>query len=238
LVDDDVVISERFDSLIGHSLDVATAPPDASIRLYLVRHAQQDTDSAADLHSFMDAPRTPLGKTQAELLGRHLASRLDHSTPVIASGLQRAVATADAVAAALGTPRTLTDAGWREVELLRGVTDLEDAGATERWQAEGFSFVETGLWDAWSRAEPSEDLRARVVHAAKQSVRVGAGRPVVVCTHGGTINALLAELLGVARDYWIPLAHASISEVARCEGAGVVRSINDASYLPTSLMSF
>jgi hypothetical protein len=131
-----------------------------------------------------------------------------------------------------------TDAGWREVELLRGVTDLEDAGATERWQAEGFSFVETGLWDAWSRAEPSEDLRARVVHAAKQSVRVGAGRPVVVCTHGGTINALLAELLGVARDYWIPLARASISEVARCEGAGVVRSINDASYLPTSLRSF
>lgn len=94
--------------------------------IIMVRHGESETNVRKVFTGQLDAPLTPMGKTQAELMAQYVNQyRVDK---IYASSLQRAVETAQAIAAQQNCPLEKCDA-LREL----------DAGA---WQGLSFEEIE------------------------------------------------------------------------------------------------
>jgi probable phosphoglycerate mutase len=160
--------------------------------ILVARHGESDWNRAGRWQGFADRPLTELGQRQAA----ELASRL-RDVPldaVYSSDLERARATAEAVAEAQGLAVTTLPA-LREVDVgsWQGLTRAE---AQERfpdefrvWQNGG-----TGWLDGETYAQMSQRVVASVLEIA---ARHDGGR-VLVVSHGGPIRAIHAEALGVS----------------------------------------
>ncbi|MCP4304542.1 MAG: histidine phosphatase family protein [bacterium] len=237
-------IAARFDDVMGGLIDQASGLARTSARIILLRHGHQDTGSAVALEDFLDSPLTELGRAQARAVALSLRSRLGSSAQdvrLLTSDMRRAYETATLVSTVLDDCDVVVDGGWREVELFTGSTGLPMAGAgeEEQWRHAGARFVSTGRWDEWSTAESSRSLRSRLLAAAVRLASTSEERPIVVCTHGGSINALVAELIGHSRDYWIPIAHASITSIRVLEDKSMMlQSLNETGHLEPSMLTY
>lgn len=158
------------------------------VEIVLVRHASTAwTGRRYCGHS--DPPLSAAGRAEAAALADRLAPLLAPDTRLIASPSRRAVATAEAIAAAAGGRPIERDERWQEIDFGR---------------AEGRTFVElraiapttaaallAGATDIdWPDGGSSQALAARVAAAWSELVR--AGGPVVVVTHAGPILHALA----------------------------------------------
>ena len=63
------------------------------------------------------------------------------------------------------------------------------------------------------------------------------GQRIVLVTHGGVINSVLAGVLGLDEDLFFLPAHASLSTVAFRDGIGRLRSINEHRYIPEGILT-
>jgi len=91
--------------------------------------------------------------------------------------------------------------------------------------------VTTGRWADIPGSEPSSELRRRLVETVGRIAAAHPGQRVAAVSHGGAINAYLAEILGIERDYFFPAANTSIS-VVRVKGPRqMVFSLNDVGHL-------
>jgi broad specificity phosphatase PhoE len=159
--------------------------------LLLARHGESDWNREDRWQGHADRPLTPLGRRQARALAARLART--HLDAIYASDLERARATADAVAAGRGlavvTRRDLrevdvgtwTGLSWAEVEHLH-----PDGRA--RWQA-----GETG----WDGGESYAAMARRVAGALREIAAEHDGGLVLVVAHGGPMRAALAEAAGL-----------------------------------------
>jgi probable phosphoglycerate mutase len=158
--------------------------------LILVRHGES-AGNVAQVFRGPDSQHdglTPRGEVQARALGAHLAT-LELTAPrVYASTYRRAHATAQTVAAALGTDVTVRD-GLQEVDcgqwVGRAYTDLH-AHRGEVLGPDGCP--------AFPGGESAADVAARV-RAALTPLLSGEGTPIVV-SHGFALTAVLIDLLG------------------------------------------
>jgi probable phosphoglycerate mutase len=94
--------------------------------------------------------------------------------------------------------------------------------------------VTTGKWSSIPGSEPSFALRARVTTTVDRLAGQYPGQRIAVVSHGGAINAYLAAILGIERDYFFPAANTSIS-VVRVQGdRHMLLTLNDIGHLRES----
>ena len=155
--------------------------------LFLVRHGRTDHNASRRLLGRLDVPLDPLGRRQAQALGRHAALR--DAARVVSSPLQRAADTA----AALGPPVTI-DERWTEIDY--GIYDGEPLEAVpDLWREWGndVAFVPQG-------GESLAAVGARVREACADLWDEAIEQDVVVVTHVSPIKAAVAWALGASDD--------------------------------------
>lgn len=193
---------------------------DNAAELFIVRHADAipGEDEIIPSGIYDDLPLSRLGREQAHALAR----RLDNITfdAIYSSPLRRCLETAAPLAERAGaTPIIVED--LKEIRL-GDVRPLPDDGKdlaalTKALLERQVDIVrmagQAGSWDAIPGSEPSKAFRKRVVEAVDEIAGNHSGQRVLVFAHGGVVNAYVAEVLGLEKDFFYPAANTSITIV-------------------------
>ncbi len=158
-------------------------------RLLLVRHGESQGNRDRTFTQNSEAPLTAFGREQARAAAERIAKRYSPSR-LIASPFARARQTAEIIAGTVGLTVEL-EAALREqrfgifagqpYEALLSDAAYHD-GPRWQWRPEG--------------GESLADVYARVVPAFDRIARKGAGRDIVIVSHGGVMYALCAYVTG------------------------------------------
>lgn len=206
--------------------------------LYLIRHGDALPGADEIAHGDYDAQSlSALGRRQAQAL----AERLRETTPLAAvysSPIGRAHETAAHIAAAqdleVVIEPELREVGLGQIgpEVATGLAPDEVARLLkERLREIAVIAVTTGRWEAIPGSEPSDVLRARLRAAISRIAAAHPGSRAAVVSHGGAINAYLASVLGLDRDYFFPAANTSVSVVRVKAARAMLFSLNDITHL-------
>ncbi len=205
--------------------------------IYLIRHGDALPDAAEVIgQGYDEQGLSDLGRRQAQALAERLRSaQLD---AIYSSPLGRARETADAVATSTGCAVEV-DAELREVALgsIGAVpgpeTSREEVAKLlrDRLREIAVVAVTTGKWSSIPGSEPSAELRQRVTGAVERIVSLHPGQRVAIVSHAGAINAYLAGILGIERDYFFPTVNTSISMVRVQGQRHMLFGLNDISHL-------
>jgi len=163
----------------------------SNTRLVLVRHGE----SNATVSRSIGGPRTctglsPLGRIQAERLRdrwlRHPEVNVD---VLMSSAFPRARETAQIIAPALGSMSVQVDPLWGEHDPgpeCDGLTyrDFVDRHGMPDWEANPYNVIFPG-------GETVAEFHHRIGIALHRTVREHQGKTVVVCCHGGVVDAVL-----------------------------------------------
>jgi probable phosphoglycerate mutase len=210
--------------------------PDATL-VTLARHGQQAYPVADhfDPVAWADPPLSDTGVLQAQALGRALAN--EPIDVVACSELARARSTAE-IAMAGRDVEWIIDHELREIDSYR---DLEPGQLPaellphDEWQDRQRSFLKDRRWDAMPFSESSEEFRTRVLAAVNRVVHSHPGGRVLIVSHGGVINAYIADILGLDEDLFFLPNHCSITEAAVHEDVRRLRSINEHRHLEPAI---
>lgn len=176
--------------------------PQSDVRtpLLLVRHGQTPWNAAGRWQGHGDPGLSPEGRQQALALARTISAGEDAVwTGVIASDLQRARETAEAIASALGLS-VGTDPRLRELDvgawsgLTRPEIEARDPQALREFES-GEPSVRPG------GGESRIEIRERALAFVRDLARDRSGERLIVVTHLGVIRALVpgAEPTNAAR---------------------------------------
>jgi probable phosphoglycerate mutase len=167
-----------------------------STLILAIRHGQTAWNAGLRMQGQLDIPLDETGYCQAARLGRALAS--EKLAAIYSSDLQRAVSTAQAVAAATGAPirpeRALRE---RSFGCFEGHTYAE---IEVRWPAD---------FSRWRSREPGfgpaggESLNVfsqRCVTAVLALAARHPGETIAVVAHGGVLDCLYRAAVGIALD--------------------------------------
>ena len=197
----------------------------------LLRHGQTPMSVQKRYVGRSDVPLTDFGVRQAVAAAKRLASA--GIGVIVTSPLQRAVRTAEEVAAVTGVP-VVTDDGFREIDFgaWEGLTFAE---VREHCPAE----LTTWLADP-AVAPPGGESFAEVSERVTTALhRVLAGREherILIVSHVTPIKTLVAAALLAPPSalYRMHLDVAALCEIDwYADGPAVLRSFNDTSYLPS-----
>lgn len=196
--------------------------------ILLIRHGQSAAVVPGAPGS-SDPPLSELGRMQAVALARRLGSR--QIDAVYASTMARAVQTAEPIAAHRAAT-VVQDADLREVDL----GEWSEGGYRQRAAAndpEFLRFAAAGRWDLIPGSEGDRPFRQRVMTAVDRLASAHVGQSVVVVCHGGVINAVFAEILGIERSTFTLIENTSVSIVRfdQATGRRLVVLLNDATHL-------
>lgn len=185
---------------------------------------------------WFDSELTGLGRRQAKALGTHLRSRLqvgDRSPQLFSSDLTRARETADHIAQAIGS-----DVRLRQ-ELRASCGGVAD-GESKSWlQANAQPLPERGdvlHYKCASGAESVYEVSERV-YPFVADLTLRSAEDVVVVTHGGTHDLVVAAWLGIPRDalgrYSFCTAPGGVTELGVRDDSGVrvLVTLNDTRHL-------
>ncbi len=239
-----MTITDQPNAPTGETEDISDpflSPKNGGTEILLIRHADALPDAAEVVldGAYNSQALSELGRRQ----GRALAERLRTTTlaAIYSSPIPRARQTAAPTAEALGLDVRIDD-GLREVEVgpigpigpdLPPGASGEDMSRALRRRLNEIAAVAltTGMWSSIPGSEGSGDLRARATDVVNQLAAGYPGQRVAMVSHGGTINAYIAAMLGVERDYFFPCANTSIS-VVRVKGARrLLLGLNDVAHL-------
>jgi probable phosphoglycerate mutase len=206
--------------------------------LFIVRHADAipGADEIIPSGVYDDLPLSRQGREQAQTLAERLgALRFD---AIYSSPLLRCLQTAGPLAERLGLTPIIVD-DLREIRLgnIRPLPeDRHDLEAlTKALQERQIDIVrlagEHGHWDSIPGSEPSKEFRRRVVEACDSIASKHIGQRILVFAHGGVVNAYVAEVLGLERDFFFPAANTSITMVRVNAERRVLYTLNDAGHL-------
>ncbi len=206
--------------------------------LFIVRHADAipDEDEIIPSGIYDNLPLSRLGREQAQALAERLSNVSFHA--IYSSPLRRCLETAAPLVERVGiTPIIVPD--LKEIrlgEVLPLPPDGNDLAAlTQALQARQVEIVRvagnTGHWDTIKDSEPSQEFRKRVVDALDEIARHHMGERVLAFSHGGVVNAYVAEVLGLERDFFFPAGNTSITMVRVAGNHRVLFVLNDIAHL-------
>jgi len=162
-------------------------------RLFVLRHGQTAWNAEMRIQGHVDEPLNDTGRWQAERLAQALAG--EELSSIYSSDLQRALATAQPLAAATGAP-LVTDPRLRE----RGFGRFEGQTYAEierQWPDEA---------ERWRRREPGfgpgggEALLGFYTRCVDTVLELAAGHPgqaIAIVAHGGVLDCLYRAAVGV-----------------------------------------
>ena len=206
--------------------------------LFIVRHADAipDEDEIIPSGIYDNLPLSRLGREQAQALAERLSNVSFNA--IYSSPLRRCLETAAPLVERVGiTPIIVPD--LKEIrlgEVLPLPQDGNDLAAlTQALQARQVEIVRvagnTGHWDTIKDSEPSQEFRKRVVDALDEIARHHMGERVLAFSHGGVVNAYVAEVLGLERDFFFPAGNTSITMVRVAGNHRVLFVLNDIAHL-------
>ncbi len=212
---------------------------DGGAELFLIRHADAipEADEIIPSGAYDDLPLSRVGRVQAQALAERL--KILSFNAAYSSALRRCQDSAAPLLEHLHLQLTLVP-GIKEIRLgnpfplpAEGSTLEELTRALQQRQIEIVRLAGgSGRWDAIPDSEPSHLFRARVVEAIDTIARQHQGERVLIFSHGGVINAYLAETLGLEKDFFFPAANTSISVIRAYKQQRVVYVVNDLAHLP------
>lgn len=196
-----------------------------SLALTLIRHGLTRWNVEGRFQGQSDRPLSDEGVRQA----RRLAERMMRMRPpdrIIASPLRRAVETAEIAFAD------------QTVAIEPRLMELNFGAFEGRTMAENLA---EDAWESWAQdpylrrapgGESYQQLRDRVVAWYRELPR--DADHVVAVTHSGTIQMLLAHVLGIEHPRWrkrIYLRHSSVTRIVVAGRDTVVERVNDTRHL-------
>jgi broad specificity phosphatase PhoE len=209
--------------------------------LFIVRHADAipDKDEIIPSGIYDDLPLSRIGREQAQALAERL-STLSFDA-IYSSPLRRCLETVALLAERLGMNPIIAE-GLKEIKLgnIRPLpNDGQDLAAlTKALQERLLEIVriagETGHWDVIPDSEPSITFRKRVVETLDEIASNHIGQRVLAVAHGGVINAYVAEVLGLKKDFFFPAANTSITVVRASSKHRVLYVLNDIGHIMRS----
>ncbi|WP_342318147.1 bifunctional RNase H/acid phosphatase [Corynebacterium mayonis] len=198
-------------------------------RFVLLRHGQTAQSVERRYSGSSDPELSEIGVQQARRAAAAVA-KMGTIDVVVTSPLKRAVATAEACAAALGGAQIEVDEALREMNFgdFEGLTRDE---AKERY-AEEFEVWEASASNAPPNGESLSQLNRRVTRARLQLQEKHSGKTILVVTHMTPIKSFIRQGLGVGAQVFrhVFLDLASISVVEFYGDLGVVRCVNDVAH--------
>lgn len=167
------------------------------VRLLLVRHGQSEGNAAGRIQGQGEYPLNELGREQARRLARRLSRQPNGIAVVYTSPQSRAAQTAELLVRAIGAP-LIADDRLREngVGALTGLTIEEVREQFPQVYAAWKADVDE--WVPLPDAEGNERFRRRVHQFfAEVAARHQDDEAIAVVSHGGTLAACLAEMVGL-----------------------------------------
>jgi broad specificity phosphatase PhoE len=190
--------------------------------LLLVRHGAHDLLGKAVAGRAPGVGLNALGRAQAHDLARWLPREI-HA--IYCSPQQRAVETAQPLAAARGLPVT-TEEAFDEIDFGRwtGLPFDELRADSERWNL----WVERKSVACPPGGEPFARVHERAMSGVERLAKLHHDDVVLVVTHGDIIKAVMAGFLGVSLDHLerFDIAPASLSIVMTGPGWAQVKLLN------------
>jgi 2,3-bisphosphoglycerate-dependent phosphoglycerate mutase len=206
--------------------------------LFIVRHADAipGEDEIIPSGIYDDLPLSSTGRKQAQSLAERL-SGLSFDA-MYSSPLRRCLETAAPLAERLGMTPIITE-GLKEIRLgnIRPLPDdgQDLAALTKALHERQLDIVriagETGHWDGIPDSERSIAFRQRVVETLDEIASKHTGQRILAFAHGGVINAYIAEVLGLEKDFFFPAANTSITIVRTSGKHRVLYVLNDIGHI-------
>jgi broad specificity phosphatase PhoE len=206
--------------------------------LYIVRHADAipGEDEIIPSGIYDDLPLSRIGREQAQALAERLGGFSFDA--MYSSPLRRCLETAAPLAERLGLTPIIAE-GLKEIKLgnIHSLPDVSQdlAALTKALQERQLDIVrvagETGHWDAIPDSEQSLAFRKRVVETLDAIASKHIGQRILAFAHGGVINAYIAEVLGLEKDFFFPAANTSISIVRAANFHRVLYVLNDIGHI-------
>jgi probable phosphoglycerate mutase len=194
-------------------------------RLLLVRHGLTDWNAAQRFQGQHDVPLNEVGQYQAAALAGRLAC--EPLLAILASDLQRARATAAAIAARHTCPM-IAEPRLREISFgaWEGLTYAEIAA---RDPARLAAWEDNILENAPPEGETLAQLAGRVQAVLDELLLAEAGETLLLVAHGGPLQVLVCLALGLPPEkYWqFHLSPGSLSEIAIYPQGGIVNLLNE-----------
>ncbi len=199
--------------------------------LYFVRHGETASNVNGLLHGVTDVPLNDIGLRQAELIADRLAA-VDYLDRIVASPLQRALRTAQAIQRKSGLPLRIHD-GLSEMNFgsAEGIPFNEVA---ERYPAQSQLFLDPSVDHArYPGGESRAEFFGRVNRAVDDIANQYLGQHIVVVAHGGFISAMLTVLMSDHPNNWQdrPIENCSLTHIELSTAAPVAHLVNDAVHL-------
>ncbi len=170
-----------------------------SCRVYVIRHGETEWNALMKYQGHTDMPLSQLGRRQAELLGKRLATEDLHA--FYASDLKRAYETAKIISKFHG----------KEVETVPELKEL-NFGSWEGLNIEEINKSFPNVLKQWWEkpftvkipgGETFSDMVKRSITAVKTIVERHGGENIVLVSHGGVIRGIVGSVLGIdLNKYW------------------------------------
>ncbi len=204
--------------------------------LHIIRHgdAIPETDEIIPGGIYDDLPLSAIGRVQAEAVGERL-NKISFDA-IYSSPLKRCLQTAAPLVQRTGLQPTIIP-GIKEIQQgeLFSLKDLDKAALTERLRERQEHVIRlagtSGSWDSIEGSESSKAFRKRVVASLDEIARNHIGQRVAIFAHGGVVNAYVAEVLGLEKDFFYPAANTSITVVRVADNHRVLFVLNDFSHV-------
>ncbi len=201
------------------------------MKLLLTRHGQTDWNIAGRYQGQSDIPLNQTGWSQAEKLAKRLSAETIHA--IYASDLSRAVDTAVQIKSMQElAPALHKDSRWRELSF----------GDWEGMNYKEISAHSPDVFAKWMldpqhistpKGETLDHLAERVHAAFVELKNKHKDETVLVVSHSGALQALLAITLGVDLNrYWqFRISQASLSELHVFPESVTLNLLNDTTHL-------
>ncbi|MBC2594126.1 histidine phosphatase family protein [Ruficoccus amylovorans] len=176
-------------------------------RVIIIRHGETEWNLQARYQGQENSPLTARGVAQAEAVAGRLAGLpLD---AIISSDLQRAVDTADLIAARHPQTPRFSDERLRERDFGK-LTAMTRAEALEKYPEEEKSYLSHDPDYRIPGGESLRDVYDRTAAALDEWAARYEGKTVCIVTHGGVLGQFLRYVLG------IPLNHRRAYKFVNC----------------------
>eukprot|EP00927_Polykrikos_kofoidii_P085039 TRINITY_DN9133_c0_g1_i1.p1 TRINITY_DN9133_c0_g1~~TRINITY_DN9133_c0_g1_i1.p1 ORF type:complete len:315 (+),score=34.67 TRINITY_DN9133_c0_g1_i1:41-985(+) len=175
------------DSSVAHDNDASSPKLRKKTRLYIVRHGETDWNVEGRVQGQLDISLNNAGVSQAQHAAKALkfAGVADRVDAIVSSDLQRASATADAIASVCPVDaRRLSDARLREINFgkMQGLLASDPITSALRESVSGV-WRTGGFYASHPNGECLHDVFARCFQGLRGAAEQGS--EVVVVTHGG-----------------------------------------------------